>query len=292
MTLLSLLFTVQSMFSNSATNGMEMVYVTPLRRTPGLLPSQKGHAGSKTLLRQNPPFLNWGCLLTQVDLCNGHKNSCLFTIIIFIWHNHAQKYVPNCDVSFANGELHQVYGHVTLTMSAWPKYGHRSLVGCRLPRLCSYSWPPCIYGLTAWVVLFSDDASRPTVWTETGELTTYQWPMTVFWSRAHRQRHVTICLMKFAVGERKTVNETSQLGTYFCAWLCHMNIIIIANPNWWTFTNSCLFSNFVCHTREPVKMAERVIKLFPTCRSWRNFNGVTDVCTFHRINSVERSNDI
>jgi len=26
--------------------------------------------------------------------------------------------------------------------------------------------------------------------------------MTLFWSRAHRQRHVTICLMEFAVGER------------------------------------------------------------------------------------------
>ena len=78
-------------------------------------------------------------------------------IIIFIWHNHAQKYVPNCDVSFANGELHQAYGHVTLTMRAWPEYGHRSLVGCRLPRLCSCSWPPCVYGLTPWVVLFSDD---------------------------------------------------------------------------------------------------------------------------------------
>jgi len=32
--------------------------------------------------------------------------------------NHAQKYVPNCDVSFANGELHQAYGHVSLTMNA------------------------------------------------------------------------------------------------------------------------------------------------------------------------------
>ena len=31
---------------------------------------------------------------------------------------------------------------------------------------------------------------------------TFQRPMTVFWSRAHRQRHVTIYLMKFAVGER------------------------------------------------------------------------------------------
>jgi len=28
------------------------------------------------------------------------------------------KNIPNCDISFANGELHQAYGHVTLTMSA------------------------------------------------------------------------------------------------------------------------------------------------------------------------------
>jgi len=43
------------------------------------------------------------------------------------------KTVLNCDVSFANSELHQAYGHATLTMSAWPKYDHRSLVGWRLP---------------------------------------------------------------------------------------------------------------------------------------------------------------
>ena len=40
-----------------------------------------------------------------------------------------------------------------------------------------------------------------------GEPTTYQRPMTVFWSSAHRQRHVTICLMKFTIGE-----EMSQLS--------------------------------------------------------------------------------
>ena len=63
---------------------------------------------------------------------------------IFMSHNHMQKSVPNFDVSFANGELHQAYGHVTLTMSTWPKYNHRSLVGCRPPHFCSYSWPPCV----------------------------------------------------------------------------------------------------------------------------------------------------
>ena len=43
--------------------------------------------------------------------------------------------------------------------------------------------------------------------------------MTVFWSRAHHQRHVTICLMKFAVGERNVTVRYS-----FCVWLCNMNL--------------------------------------------------------------------
>jgi len=29
--------------------------------------------GSKTLLQQNPPVLNWGCQLIQVDQYNGRK---------------------------------------------------------------------------------------------------------------------------------------------------------------------------------------------------------------------------
>jgi len=62
-------------------------------------------------------------------------------------------------------------------------------------------------------------ARRSTVSTETGEPTTYQRPMTVFWSRAHRQRHVTICL-KFA-------NETSQLVRYsLCVRLCNRNTVM------------------------------------------------------------------
>jgi len=94
----------------------------------------------------------------------------LATIIIFIWHNHTEKYVPNCDVSFANGELHQAYGHVTLTMSALPKYGHRSLEGYRLPHLCSYSSPPCICRLIPWVALFSDDFLCLRSWHRTNDM--------------------------------------------------------------------------------------------------------------------------
>ena len=44
-----------------------------------------------------------------------------FNNYIYITQPNA-KTVPNCDVSIANGELYQTYGHVTLTMSAWPKY--------------------------------------------------------------------------------------------------------------------------------------------------------------------------
>ena len=166
-------------------------------------------------------------------------------------------------------------------MSAWPKYGHRSLEGYRLPHLCSYSWSSCIYGLT----LFSDDLFCLRSWHRTnqwhdsllprdplwltcwfllphlsdlagetnesirvrkeanctnrdGEPTTYQWPMTVFWSCTHRQRHVTICLMKFTVGQQNVAVRYIK----FCASLCHMNIIIVANPTWWTFTNIYAFA--------------------------------------------------
>ena len=53
---------------------------------------------------------------------------------------------------------------------------------------------------------------------EMGEPTTYQRPMTVFWSRTHRQRHMTICLMKFAIGEWNVAVSYSFL---------HLIIIII-----------------------------------------------------------------
>ena len=47
-------------------------------RTPARSPKsvcagcrQQGHAGSKTMHKQNPPVLNWRCRLTQVNLYNG-----------------------------------------------------------------------------------------------------------------------------------------------------------------------------------------------------------------------------
>ena len=44
-------------------------------------------------------------------------------IITFILHNQNAKSrpIPNCDVSFANGELHQACGHVTLLINTWPQ---------------------------------------------------------------------------------------------------------------------------------------------------------------------------
>ena len=66
--------------------------------------------------------------------------------------------------------------------------------------------------------------------------------MTVFWSRAHRQRHVTICLIKFAVGERNVAI------VHFCVWLCNMNIVIvICEPYHYFVHNLQLFSWNVCY---------------------------------------------
>jgi len=48
--------------------------------------------------------------------CSGDQ--VVGSMIIFILHSQTQKTVPNCDVSFTNGELHQTYGHVMLTMTA------------------------------------------------------------------------------------------------------------------------------------------------------------------------------
>ena len=56
------------------------------------------------------------------------------------------------------------------------------------------------------------------MWTETGQLTTYQWPMTVFWSRAHH-RHVTIRLMKFAVGKRNIAIRRSFFTSGCVIWM-------------------------------------------------------------------------
>ena len=41
----------------------------------------------------------------------------IIMIITFILHNQNTKSIPNGDVSFANDELHQACGHVTLLMN-------------------------------------------------------------------------------------------------------------------------------------------------------------------------------
>ena len=57
-----------------------MVQVALLKRTLASSPQskcgscrQQGHVGSKTVLEQNPPVLNWKCHLMQVILYNGRK---------------------------------------------------------------------------------------------------------------------------------------------------------------------------------------------------------------------------
>jgi len=45
---------------------------------------QQLHAGSKTLLQQYSPVLNWGCQLTQVVLYKGHKMVVLLVLIVVV----------------------------------------------------------------------------------------------------------------------------------------------------------------------------------------------------------------
>ena len=58
-----------------------------------------------------------------------------------------------------------------------------------------------------------------------GEPTTYQRPMTVFWSRAHHQRHLTVCLMKFAVGKRNVAIGTDIFASG-CVILTYLSQLI------------------------------------------------------------------
>jgi len=56
--------------------GVEMVQTTPLRRTSPyalVAVNPQSHAGSKTLLQQNPPVVNWGHLLTPVVPYDGRR---------------------------------------------------------------------------------------------------------------------------------------------------------------------------------------------------------------------------
>jgi len=71
---------------------MEMVQGTQLRRTLVSSPycecadcHQQGHAGSKTLLQQNPPVLNWGCRLIQVNMYNGCKTVVLVVVVVVVY---------------------------------------------------------------------------------------------------------------------------------------------------------------------------------------------------------------
>jgi len=55
----------------------------------------------------------------------------------------------------------------------------------------------------------SGSGKNPTAWTEMEGRTAYRQPITVIWSRAQHQHHVTTSLMKLAVGER---NIATNLG--------------------------------------------------------------------------------
>jgi len=61
--------------------------------------------------------------------------------------------------------------------------------------------------------------------------------LTVFWSRVHQQRHVTTCLMKFAVGERNVAirykfcvsvvyYERSSYPSIICLAPLHVAVVV------------------------------------------------------------------
>ena len=119
----------------------------------------------------------------------------------------------------ANFIRHMV-GHVTLTMSAWPKYGYRSLVGCRLPRLCSYSNDLLAYAdwfieLSCFLMTFSNRILAPdqsmtwfsfATWSVMADLLVMAWfllPPTRTWPSAWWSSPLA--------------NETSQLGTAYAS---------------------------------------------------------------------------
>jgi len=43
---------------------------------------RQGHAGSKTVLQQNPPVHNWGCQPKQVVLYNDHKTVVVVVAVV------------------------------------------------------------------------------------------------------------------------------------------------------------------------------------------------------------------
>jgi len=72
---------------------------------------------------------------------------------------------------------------------------------------------------------------------------TFQRPMTVFWSRARRQCHVTICLMKFAVGERNVAIRYIYFafGCVIWIWLSYYQW------SWVTIKTTTAFATHACH---------------------------------------------
>jgi len=118
-------------------------------------------------------------------------------------------------------------------------------------------------------------AWRPTVWTEMGEPTTYQRPMTIF------SGHVLIVNVTwtYAWWSSPLANETSQLGTYISRLVVLYKYIIIANLTWWTFTkikvwvSKCFFL-VLAHPGLPGYRAIKRVKLVVVV--WENICTIPD----------------
>jgi len=63
-------------------------------------------------------------VISDIAVCKHSSGWISYDSYIHITQPEAKKLYL---IATFRGELHQAYGHVTLTMSAWPKYGNRSL---------------------------------------------------------------------------------------------------------------------------------------------------------------------
>jgi len=81
-------------------------------------------------------------------------------ILLSLWHN--------CDVSFANANFIM---HMVTWRWRW----------ARDPRLCLYSWPPCVCRLIPWVVLFFDGFLCLRSWHRTSRWHDFLLPYDLLW---------------------------------------------------------------------------------------------------------------
>ena len=128
-----------------------------------------------------------------------------------------------------------------LMLSTWPKDGHRLSVSCTPLHLSLFMQTCLVFRCPSLSKMLAPDQfmtwfsfatwSVMAAWTEMEGLTAYRQPMTVFWSRAQHQHHMTTSLMKLAVGER---NIATNVGINFrLSWRILFQEYSFVVEKWW-----------------------------------------------------------